>query len=319
MLRRFVVCIFSAGVIVPGADVVSGQSYPSKPVRIVTAEAGAAGDFASRVLAQALSVNLGQNVIVDNRPSGAIPCDVVAKAPPDGYTLLHFTNSTWTLPLMQTAPYDPIRDFAPIALTIKSVSVLVTHPSVPIKSVRELIAYAKARPGQLNYGSGGTGGAGHLSAELFKSMADVDIVRIHYKGGGPALNALLGAQVQLGFLSAASVAPHVRSGKLRALAVTGPQPSPLFPEVPTVAASGVPGYEVEQLMGMFAPAKTPAALISRLNREIVQVLGRAEVKERFANGSMEVVGSSPEEFAAAMKADMARMGKLIKSAGIRGD
>ncbi|HKA40929.1 MAG TPA: tripartite tricarboxylate transporter substrate-binding protein [Burkholderiales bacterium] len=318
-MRRFAVSMVAAGMLGPGWGAAPALSYPTKPIRIVTAEAGAAGDFATRVLAQALSGTLGQNVIVDNRPSGAIPCDVVAKAPPDGYTLLHFTNSTWTLPLMQRAPYDPVRDFAPISLTVKSLSVLVVHPSLPIKSVPELIAYAKARPGALNYGSGGTGGAGHLSAELFKSMAEVDIVRVHYKGGGPALNALLGNQVQLGFLSAPSVMPHVKSGRLRALAVSGPQPSSLFPDVPTVAASGIPGYEVEQLMGVFAPAKIPASLVALLNREIVQVLGRADVKERYHNASMEVVGSSPAELALAMKADMARMGKLIKVAGIRAD
>ena len=317
MLRRFTICIFSAGLIVAGAGAVYGQAYPSKPVRIVTAESGASGDLVSRVIAQALAANLGQSVIVDNRPSGAIPCDIVAKAPPDGYTMLHFTNSTWTLPLMQRATYDPIRDFAPVTLTVKSVSVLVVHPSLPLKSVADLIAYAKARPGDLNYASGGTGGAGHLSAELFKSMAEVDLVRIHYKGGGPALNALLGNQVQLGFLSAGSVIPHVKSGRLRALAVSGPQRSALLPEVPTVAESGVPGYEVEQLMGVFVPAKTPADLISRLNREIVLALGKADVKERLNNGSMEVVGSTPTQFAAAMKADLARMSKLIKGAGIR--
>jgi tripartite-type tricarboxylate transporter receptor subunit TctC len=195
--------------------------------------------------------------------------------------------------------------------------VLVVHPSLPVKSVAELIAYAKARPGQLNYGSGGTGGAGHLSAELFKSMAEVDIVRVHYKGGGPALNALLSGEVHLGFLSIASVTPQLKSGRLRPLGVSSAQPSQLFPEVPAIAASGVPGFEVEQLMGVFAPARTPAEIVTRLNGEIVRVLARAEVKERFANAGMETVGSSQAQLAAAMKADMARMGKLIKNAAIR--
>src|SRR5215831_86285 len=320
MLQRYQPYLLPLAVAaVASAGFASAQSYPTKPVRMVTAEVGAAGDFATRVLAQALSANLGQNVIVDNRPSGVIPCDVVAKAAPDGYTLLHFTNSTWTAPLMQRAPYDPVRDLAPVALTVKSSSVLVVHPSLAVKSVADLIAYAKSRPGYLNYAAGGTGGAGHLSAELLKSMADVDLVRVNYKGGGPALNALLGNQVQVGFLSAPSVLPHVKSGRLRALAVSGPQRSALSPDVPTVAAAGVPGYEVEQLMGVFAPAKTSAVLINRLNQEIVQVLQRAEVKERFENASMEVVGSSPAQLAAAMQADMSRMGKLIKSAGIRAE
>jgi len=220
---------------------------------------------------------------------------------------------------MQTAPYDPVRDLVPVTLTVKSMSVFVVHPSLPVKSVVDLIAYAKARPGFLNYAAGGTGGAGHLSAELFKSMADVDLVRVNYKGGGPALNALLGNQVQLGFLSAPSALPHVKAGRLRALAVSGPQRSALYPDVPTVAAAGVPGYEVEQLMGVFAPAKMQAGLINRLNREIVQVLHRADIKERYSNVSMEVVGSSPAQLADAMKADMSRMAKLIKSAGIRAE
>src|SRR5262245_23862364 len=264
MLQRYSFCLLPLAVATAvGEGSASAQSYPTKPVRMVTAEVGASGDFATRVLAQALSGNLGQNVIVENRPSGVIPCDVVAKAPPDGYTLLHFTNSTWTAPLMQSAPYDPVMDLAPVTLTVKSMSVLVVHPSLPVKSVADLIAYAKARPGYLNYAAGGTGGAGHLSAELFKSMADVDLVRINYKGGGPALNALLGNQVQLGFLSAPSVLSHVKAGRLRALAVSGPQRSPLYPDVPTVAAAGVPGYEVEQMMGVFAPAKTSAVLINR--------------------------------------------------------
>ena len=319
MLRRFTICIFSAGLIVAGAGAVYGQAFPSKPVRIVTAESGASGDLVSRVIAQALAANLGQSVIVDNRPSGAIPCDIVAKAPPDGYTMLHFTNSTWTLPLMQRATYDPIRDFAPVTLTVKSVSVLVVHPSLPLKSVADLIAYAKARPGDLNYASGGTGGAGHLSAELFKSMAEVDLVRIHYKGGGPALNALLGNQVQLGFLSAGSVIPHVKSGRLRALAVSGPQRSALLPEVPTVAESGFPGYEDYTWIAAFAPAGTPRAIVDTLNTEIDRVLRLPDVKERLAVLAFEYTPNTPPQFAEYVRKEVAKWGKVVKSSGARVD
>jgi tripartite-type tricarboxylate transporter receptor subunit TctC len=243
----------------------------------------------------------------------------VAKAQPDGYTLLLYSNGAWILPLMQQAPYEAVRDLAPLTLTCRSPSFLVVHPSVPVNSVKALIAYAKARPGQLNYGAGGTGGAGHLAAELFKSMTGVDIVRIPYKGGGPALNDLLGGQIQVGFLSAGAVAPHMKSGRLRILASTGAKTFALFPDVPTIAASGVPGYESEQLLGVFAPAKTAEAIVARLNREIVLALARADVKERFAGMGVETAGNTPAQFAAVIKSEITRMGKVIKDAGIRAE
>jgi tripartite-type tricarboxylate transporter receptor subunit TctC len=311
--------MFPAALVILGATAVSSQPYPNKPVRVVTAEVGGAADIALRIITPALSGSLGQPVIVENRISGVIPADTVAKAQPDGYTLLLYSNGVWILPLMQKAPYDPVRDYAPLTLTMRSPSFLVAHPTLAVNSVRELIALAKARPGQLNYGSGGTGGAGHLAAELFKAMANVDIVRIPYKGGGPALNDLLGGQIQLGFLSSASVSPHMKTGKLKTLASTGAQPFALFPEVPTIAASGLPGYESEQLLGMFAPAKTPVAIVNRLNQEIVQTLNRAEVRERLSNIGVETGGNTPAQFAAMIKSEIARMGKVIRDAGIRAD
>ena len=283
---------------------------------MLTAEVGGSADFSARTLARVLSVSLGQQVVVDNRPSGVIPPDIVAKAQPDGYTLLLYSNGVWTLPLMQAAPYDPQTSFAPICLTNRSPNFVVVHASVAAQSIRELIALAKAKPGQLNYGSGAPGAATHLAGELFKRMAGVDITRIPYKGGGPALSALLGGQVQVMFPTAASVSPHVKAGRLRALAVTGAQPSPLFPEIPTVAASGVPGYVAEQYIGVFAPAKTPAAVVNLLNRALVAAVRQADTVERFANAGVETVGTTPQEFAAVIKADAARMVKVIQATGI---
>jgi tripartite-type tricarboxylate transporter receptor subunit TctC len=232
-----------------------------------------------------------------------------------GAVSTHAINPT----LYAKIPYDPVRDFAPVTQVANVPNVLVVHPALPANSVKELIALAKAKPGTLNFASGSNGSAGHLAGELFKSMAGVDIVRVPYKGGGPALLALLGGQVQVMFPTAASVSPHVKSGRLRALAVTSAQPSLLFPDVPTVAASGVPGYVAEQNIGVFAPAKTPAAIIDRIYREIVAVLGKPEVRERFGNAGVEPVGTAPQEFAAVIKTDIARMTALIRSSGIRAD
>jgi tripartite-type tricarboxylate transporter receptor subunit TctC len=319
MPARRAIALFAALFAALASGAADAQPYPHKPIRMLTAEAGGSADFSARTLAQALSVSLGQQVVVDNRPSGVIPPDIVAKAQPDGYTLLLYSNGVWTLPLMQAAPYDAVTAFAPVSLTSRSPNFVVVHPTVAANSIRELVALAKAKPGRLNYGSGAPGAATHLAGELFKSMAGVDIVRIPYKGGGPALSALLGGQVQVMFPTAASVSPHVRSGRLRALAVTSAQPSPLFPDVPTVTASGVPGYVAEQNIGVFAPAKTPAAIVELLYREILGAVRKPEVKERFANAGVEPVGTTPQEFATVIKADIARMTKLIQSSGIRAE
>ncbi len=218
-MLRFSVVMFSVGMMVFAAGAVSGQNYPNKPIRIVTTAPGSGTDMIARLIAQGSSASLGQPVIVDNR--GIIAVDLVAKAPPDGYTLLLYTNPLWIMPLLRhNVPWDPIRDFSPITLTSRQPSVLVVHPSVPVMSVKELIVLARAKPGELNYGSGSTGAPTHLAAELFKAMAGVDIVRIPFKGGGLAINALIGGEIQLMFGVPAAVTPHVKSGKLRALAVT---------------------------------------------------------------------------------------------------
>ena len=257
-------------------------------------------------------------MIVDNR--GAVASEIAAKAAPDGYTLLVNGSPVWLLPLLRASvPWDAVRDFVPITLAVSSPSILVVHPSLPVKSVRELIALAKARPGELNYAAGTMGATPHLAAELFKAMAGVNIVRVAYKGTGPGLIGLISGEVGLMFPNAGSAMPHVKSGRLRALAVTTAQPSALVPGVPTLAASGVPGYESVSPQAVFAPARTPATIINRLNQEIVRVLSTADVKGKLFNTGIEVVGSSPEGLAAKMKSDMARIGKLVKDAGIRAE
>ncbi len=295
------------------------QNFPSKPIRIVTGDVGGTADVIARMVANGIGPGLGQQVIVENRggASGAIAVQAVSKAPPDGYTLLFYASALWLAPLMGNVPWDPVKDFAPVALAASAPNVLVVHPSLPARSVRELVALAKARPGALNYGSGGVGGSPHLAGELFKSMAGVDIVRIVYKGTGPAIIDLIGGHVQLMFSSAGALATHVRSGRLRALAVTSLKPSALAPGLPTVAESGVPGFVTVGYYPLFAPAATPASLVNRLQQEVAQTVGRPEMKERFINAGVEPVGGTPEELAALLKSEMTMWGKLFKQAGIR--
>ena len=307
----------AAGLTVMGTDTASGQNYPDKPIRMVTAEAGGGSDFVARLIAPGLSGNLGHQVIVDDRGSNNSG-DIVAKAAPDGYTLLLIGSALWTLPLMRkNMPYDSVKDFAPVTLVATQPNILVVHPSVAATSIKELIALAKANPGELNYASGASGSPNHIAGELFKVLAGVNIVRIPFKGSGPALIALLGGQVQLSFTPAAAVIAYIKAGKLRGLAVTSAQPTALAPGLPTIAASGLPGYESVGMYGVFAPAKTPSALVNRLNQEIRQVLAKAEIKERFFGSGSDVVGNSPAEFAAIRRADIARAGKVIRDAGIR--
>lgn len=295
----------------------AAQDYPTKPVRIVTPPAGAGNDYVARVIAQGLTVSMGQQLVVDNRPA-AIVGELVAKAPADGYTLLAIGSVLWLTPLLQdNVGYDPVKDFSPISVTGLSVNVLVVHPSVAANSVKELIALAKAKPGQLNYATGGTGSSNHLAAELFKSMAGINLVRIPYKGSGPAVNDLVSGQVQIMFPTTAAGLPHVKSGRLRALAVTSLQPSALAPGLPTVTDSGVPGYESVVMYALFAPAKTPAAIVKRVNKDLVQYLRSAPGTERLFTAGIEVVASTPGELATAMKSEMTRLGKLIKDANLR--
>ncbi len=317
LMPRFVAWTCSIGLVVVGVSLVSGQNYPTRPLRIVTSAAGGSGDIASRLIAQEISGPLGQQVIVDNRTSNLGP-EIVAKSPPDGYTMLEGGSATWLGPLMQdNVPWDALRDFAGVTLLERSPNVLVVHPSVPVKSVKELIALARAKPGGLNYSSSTAGGSSHLAGELFKSMAGVNIVWVPYKGSAPAAVALIGGEVQLAFSSAGAATPHIKSGKMRALATTGLRPSQQLPELPLIADSGLPGFEVASIDVILVPIKTPAAIVTRLNREIVQVMNRADVKAKLLSIGTEVATSSPEETTALIKAETARWGKLIKEVGIR--
>ena len=315
-MRSALVCI---GLLLLAPAAGHAQEQPSKPIRIVTTAVGGGGDFVARLLAQSISGPLGQPVIVDNRSAGVLVGELVLRAPPDGHTLLVNSNSFWTGPLLEKTPYDPLRDFAPITLASAAPNILVVHPSLPVKSVKELIALSRSRPGDLNYASSGTGGSSHLAAELFKHMARADIVRVPYKGSAPALIDLLGGRVHLMFSTAAPVTPHMRSGKLRALAVSTAQRSALLPDLPTIAASGVPGYEATQLTGVFTSAKAPAAMVGRLSQEMVRALRRTDVREKFLAAGVEPVAGSPEQLAATMTSEIERIGKLVRAAGMRVD
>jgi tripartite-type tricarboxylate transporter receptor subunit TctC len=303
------------GLIVAWTSPGVAQTYPDHVIRVITTPAGSGSDFAARLVAQGLSRTFGQQVIVDNRGNNA--AEIVIKSPADGYTLLCWGSPVWiTQFLLENLAWDPVRDLAPITMLASSPNVLVVHPSMPVKSVRELIALAKAKPGVLNYASPGTnGGAVFIAAELFKSMANVNIVHIPYKGTGPALLGVIGGEADLMFPSFISVAPQIKAGKLRALAVTTARPSALAPGLPTVAAaSGLKGYESYGVFGMWAPMGTPAAIVSRLNQEVVKILNTADTKEKFFNSGAEIVGNSPEEFSAFIKSDIAISGKLINNA-----
>ena len=320
MTPHFTARTLVTGVMLLAVSTAPGQSFPNRTLRIVTSEPGSSSDFIARLIAQGITGGLGRAVIVENRGGGMLAGDVVLRAPPDGHTLLLNGSSLWLAPFMrESVAYDPVRDYMPITLAASAPNVLVVHPLLPVDSVKALVALAKSRPGELNYGSGSTGAPSHLSAELFKALASVNIVRIPYKGSGPTINALLAGQVQLMFISPTAVAPHMRSKKLRALAVSTQQPSALAPGLPTIAAGGLPGYESASTFGILAPANTPPAIITRLNQEMTQALIKADAKERLFLAGLETVAGTPEEFAAAMKSDMAKWGKLIRDAGIRGE
>ena len=295
----------------------SGQAYPNKPVRIVTAAPGGGVDFTARLLAQGLTTNFGQQFVVDNRGGTHVSATTVASAVPDGYTLLVHNNTIWTAPLMEKASYS-MTQLAPVVLATRALNILVVHPSLPVNSVKDLIALAKAKPGEVNNASGPVGSANFLAAELFKLMAGVNLVRITYKGGGPAMNDVIAGQVKVMFITTGAVTPHIRSGRLRALAATSAEPSPLAPGLPTVAAT-LPGYELLAFYGLFAPAKTSVAIINRLNAEARKFLDLPDTKERFFNVGVEAVGSTPQEFDAAVKADIARMQKVMQATGLRAE
>lgn len=306
------------------AGVARAQAYPDRPIRLVVPFAPGGGtDLTGRAIAQRLTDAFGKPVVVDNRAGagGVIGADLVAKATPDGYTLLMGTPGPMTINpnLQKKMPYDTLRDFAPITLTTISPFILVVHPAVPASTVKELIALAKQKPGALNFGTAGTGSVAHLSAEQFKAMTGVQLTHVPYKGSSQSLIDLLAGQVQMVFENLPVVLPHIRAGKVRALAVGTRTRSALLPEYPTVAETGVPGYEASTAFGMVAPAKTPREIVGRLNREVVKILHSAEIKDGFGALGLEAVGSTPGEYAEHLRDELARYAKVIKAAGIRPD
>lgn len=295
--------------------VFSGDEYPTKVIRIVTSEPGSTNDLVSRMVALGLSASLGQT-IVENR-GGISPEYVARSAAPDGYNILFFGNAAWLTPLFRKTPYDAERDLAPISTGCSQPTILAVHPSMPVNSVKEFIALARARPGEINYGTGVTITGPLLAAELFKRQAKVNIVRINYRGTGPAAMALVAGEVQVMFVGAGTAMPHMRAGKIRALAVTTPEPSPLVPGLPSVSASGLPGYEYTSFIGFQAPGKTPSPIVNRLSQKIVQVLTSEDVRGKLLQSGVEAGGTTPEVFAAKIKAEIEQWRQIIKESGLR--
>lgn len=301
----------------------SVAAYPAKPVRVIAGfPPGSGADITARVIGQKLGEALGQQFLIDNRPGAGsnIAADLAAKAAPDGYTMfLGTVANTINATLYARLPFDFARDFAPVVLAASAPNILVVHPSVPARSVAELVKLAKARPGQLNYASSGTGTAPHLSTEMFKSMAGINLVHIPYKGSPQAVTDLLGGQVALMFSPASTVLPHVKSGRLRALAVTTSARMPSLPELPTVAESGLPGFETVTWFGFLVPATTPREIVSKLNAEIVKVLAQPEARQQFATQGIDIIGGTPEQFAAYIRDDIVKWTRVIRESGARAE
>ena len=297
------------------------DAYPSRPIRIIVAiPAGSGSDTAARLIAEGLTRRMGRQVVVENRPGAGtiIGNDAVAKAKPDGYTLL-MNGAAFTIApaFYKKLPYDAAHDFAPITNAVVSPNLMTVHPSVPAKSVKELVALAEARPDQILYSSGGNGTNSHMATALFASMAGIRLVHVPYKGSTPGVIDLIAGQVALMTNSMSTLMPHVRAGRLRALGVAGAKRAAAAPDLPTIAeAAGLPGYESAQWTGVWAPAGTPQDIVSRLNREIVAVLAMPDVRDKLANDGSEIVASTPEEFAAMLKSEIARWRAAVKAAGI---
>jgi tripartite-type tricarboxylate transporter receptor subunit TctC len=314
-----------AGVLLPAAlapPCAAAQGYPAKAIRmIVPFLPGGPNDILGRVIAQKLTEQLGQQMVVDNRggAGGIIGAELAARAVPDGYTLLLGGTASLSINpgLHRKLPYDPLKDFAPVSLVGTAPSILVTHPSLPVKTVRDVIALARAKPGQLNFASAGIGTPPHLAGELFKSIAGVDMVHVPYKGGGPALVDLIAGQVNMYFSGISAALPLVKDGKLRGIAVTSARRTALMPDTPTIAESGLPGYEVGNWYAIVAPAATPKAIVMRLNHEIVTALAVQDVKRRFVELAADPVGSTPEELLKYNRSEIAKWARVIKSAGIK--
>ena len=321
---RFCRAILATMLCLTGVGHAFAESWPARPVRLVVPfPPGGSTDIVGRLIAEKLSKSLGQQVIVDNRSGagGTIGSDAVAKSAPDGYTLLIGTSSTHAIApsLYSKLGYDVARDFAPVTLLGTATIMMVVHPSVPGKSVAEFVALAKAKPGEIMFGSTGNGSVSHLTAEHFKSLAGVDMQHVPYKGDTPMTTDLLAGRVHVAFGTAVAFLPHVQAGKLKALAVTDGKPSPVAPDLPTVAASGLPGFEALQWFGILAPAGTPKEIVLRVHAEIVKALELPEVKERLQGLGMQISGGDPEQFGRFMRAESAKWGKVVRDSGAKID
>lgn len=316
------ICLCAVG-LVNGTKALSAQLYPSKPIRMIVAYPPSGGtDILARMIGQKLADALGQPVVIDNRggANGNIGSELAAKSPADGYTLLMGTaNLTVNPSLYRKLGYKPLKDFAPISLVTQQPNILVIHPSVPATSVKELISLAKSMSAPLNFASNGAGASSHLSGELMKSKADINMTHVPYKGAGPAIVGLLANEVQVMFANTLAALPHVRNNRLRALAITSAKRSAAFPELPTMVESGLPDYEVVAWYGVLAPTGTPKNILTKINREIVNVVQRADIQERLLKVAATPVGSTPEEFAAFMRSETVKWGKVIKDSGARVD
>jgi len=322
LIRLAAAGIFGATLLLPA--IALGQGYPNKPIRLVVPfPPGGSLDVVARAVGAKLSEAWGQPVVIDNRPGagGNIGADLVAKSPPDGYTILEGALSTHAVnvTLYGKLPYDPIKDFAPISLVAITPNVLVLNPAAPFNTVPELIAYAKANPGKLSFGSGSNGSAGHLAGELFKTDAHIDMVHIPYKGGAPALQALLAGDTQLMFDNLANSMQQVKAGKLKAIAVTTAKRSALVPELPTLSETGVPGFDIYTWWGFMAPAGTPKEIIAKWNTEVTRILNTPEMKAFFAQQGAEPAPTTPEQFEVLIKSEITKYTKIIKESGAKVD
>lgn len=295
--------------------------YPSRPIRVIVPFApGGGADLNARIIGPRLTEKFGQPVVTDNRPAaaGVVGNDLAAKAAPDGHTLLIATSTLASAPaIYKKLPYDALRDFAPISLTFSSPLVVVVHPSVPAKTMKELIDYARANPGKINYGSSGSGGPPHIAGEMLKSMAKIQMTQVPYKGIGPVLTALLGNEVQLTFSNTFSARPHIQAGRMRALAVTSAKRSESAPELPTVIESGLPGYQAGLWFGVMAPAGTSKAIVDKLHQEIVAIMRSPEVSKTIVTQGGDLIASAPAEFATIMREETVRLGKVMREAGVK--
>ena len=306
-----------------GCSSAFAQSYPTKPIRMIVAyPPGGGTDIVGRMMAQKMSEDFAQTVVIDNRggAAGSIGSEIAAKSAPDGYTILmgNVAPNAINVSLYAKLGYDPVRDFEPVSLVASTPNILVVHPTLAVKTVSDLIALAKAKPGTLNYPSAGLGSSSHLAGELLDSIAGVKMVHIPYKGGGPALTDLLGGQMQLMFATMPAAMPHVRSGKLRAVAVTSAKRSQAMPELPTIGET-LKGYEASTWYGVLAPARTPRPIVTKLYGEIVKILGVAETRDKLLLQGFEPVGGTPAEFGAYIKSEIEKWGKVVKAAGIRAE